>query len=353
MLVTRLSPALAAEPTPSELKTSADAAFDGRNFAQALKLYETLLAQGGDARMHYNIAQTLTALERYPEALVSYQAFLAEVPAGTLNAAQQERFFALLDELKMKIARLDIRCKVPGARVLLRDRAIGVTPLSGPVSVNAGPAKIEVIAEGWKPFSTEADLAGGSTQTLEIPLERLDFTGGLEVKSAVPDTHVYVDGMDRGTTPLTLRVERGVHLVRAIHRGYIDQSTRVSIEAGGRREVSFSPEKSPDYTLAYLGVGVGFVGVATGTVTGILAFTTFSSAKAQCNSVTQGCGPAGQPELQTSRTYGVLSTVAFGVGAAGVGLGIYGWASARRGHGVAKPAEVVLLPGGLGFRAAF
>jgi hypothetical protein len=57
--------------------------------------------------------------------------------------------------------------------------------------------------------------------------------------------------------------------------------------------------------------------------------------------------------LQTSKTYSTLSTVAFGVGAAGVAVGVYGWVRARQGRGVAKPAEVVLLPGGLGLRGEF
>ncbi|MFI5298443.1 MAG: PEGA domain-containing protein [Polyangiales bacterium] len=355
-LILRLSTtsvAMAGEPTTEEIKASADAAFDGRSYATALKLYQQVLAQGGDGRMHYNIAQTLTALERYPEALLAYQAFLADAPAGTLNAAQQERFFALLDELKAKIARLEVHCEVPGARVLVRDRALGLTPLAGAVSVNAGPAKVEVIADGFKPFMTEIDLAGGATQTLEVKLERIDFTGSLAVRSTVADTHVFVDDIDKGTTPLTLRVERGKRSVRAKHDGYFDENTTVSIEVGGRREVSFSPALLPDYTLAYVGFGVGGVGVAAGTVTGIFAFTKFGSAKPQCDTVTAQCGPAGQADLQTSKTYGVLSTVAFGVGAVGIGFGVYEWLTARKSPAPGTRVEVVLLPGGLGMQGVF
>jgi hypothetical protein len=342
----------AAGPGPDELKASADAAFDRRSYAGALEQYRAALAQGGDPRIHYNVAQTLTALERYPEALLEYQAFLSEAPAGTLTAAQQEKFFALLDELKAKITRLDLRCTVPGARVLVRDKALGTTPLEGPVSVNAGPAKIEVIAEGFKPFVATVALRGGTTQAVEVPLERIDFSGTLSVHSNVPEGRTLVDGTDRGATPLVLRVDRGTHTVVVQASGYVEQRETVSVDAGGRREVSFTMRRSPDYTLAYVGAGVGFVGVAAGTLTGILAFTSLGAAKGQCDPSTKACGPAAQSELQTSTTYGVVSTIAFVTGATGLAVGVYGWIRARRG-GLAKPAEVVVLPGGLGLRGEF
>jgi hypothetical protein len=345
--------ASASEPDAGELKRRADAAFDGRRYADALAQYQVALARGGDAKIRYNIAQTLTALERYPEALAAYQAFLAEAPAGTLSAAQQERFFALLDELKAKIARIEVRCDVAGARVLVRNAAVGTTPFAGLISVNAGPARIEVLAEGFKPFAVEMDLPGSQTRTVDIPLERIDFAGRLSVDSGGVAAHVRVDGSDRGVTPLTLRVDQGAHVVSVSASGFIDQGKTVTIQPGGRTAMEFSLVRSPDYTLAYTGFVAGFVGIAAGGVTGVLAFTTLSSAKTQCDSATKECGPAGQPDLQTSKTYGVLSSVGFGVGAAGVGVGLFGWLTARHGRALTRPIEVVLLPARLELKGSF
>jgi hypothetical protein len=344
---------LGSGPDAGDSKRKADTFFDTRHYAQALVEYEAALAQGGDPRIRYNIAQTLTALERYPEALASYQAFLAEAPAGTLNAAQQEKFFALLDELKSRITRLEIRCNVVGARVLLRDTALATTPANEPVSVNAGPAKIEVIADGFKPFVAEVALVGGGTQTVNVPLERIDFTGKLSVESVGVTASVRVDGVDRGVTPLALRVDQGAHVVAVRAGGYVDQGKSVTIEPGGRTQLSFSLVRSPDYTLAYTGLGVGLIGVIAGSVTGILAFTTLGSAKAQCDESTKECGPAGQPDLQNSKTYGLLSSVAFGVGGAGVAVGVLGWLNARRENGLTKPVEIVLLPSKIELQGSF
>jgi hypothetical protein len=348
------SNAVASTPDAGDLKARADASFDGRHYAEALAQYQAALAEGADPRIRYNIAQTLTALERYPEALASYQAFLAEAPRGTLSAAQQEKFFALLDELKSKISRLEIRCEVSGALVLLRDKALTTTPVEGPISVNAGPAKIEVIAEGFKPFVAEVDLVGGLTQTVNVALERVDFSGKLAVESLGVTASVSVDGVDRGETPLVTRLEHGAHFISLKAKGYVDQGREVSIEPGERAALSFTLTRSPDYTVAYAGFAAGFLGVATGSVTGILAFTTLASAKAQCDDSNKECGPTGQPDLQTSKNYGLVSSIAFGVGAAGVGLGIYGWLTARHDRAQpGTPVAVVMGPGKIELRGSF
>jgi len=349
--------ARADSPDPAALKSTADAAFDSRSYAQALDAYRAALAAGGDPRIHYNVAQTLTALERYPEALTSYQAFLAEAPTGTLTPAQQEKFFALLEELKAKITRLEISCDVPGARarVLVRDKAFGETAPGVPlaVSVNAGPAKIEVLAEGFRPFVTTLDLPGGAVQRVPVALERVDFTGALVVKGNVPDATVSIDGTDRGAPPVAIRLERGTHTLVMKAERYVEQNETIEIEAGGRREVTFTLQRAPDYTLTYAGVAVGVAGVALGTVMGILAFTSLGDAKQQCDTVNKECGPAAQAGLVTSKTYGTLSTVGFGVAIGGAGLAVGALIAIHRGREAARPIDVVLLPNGLGARGTF
>ena len=190
-------------------------------------------------------------------------------------------------------------------------------------------------------------LAGGRTATVDVVLERLDFTGALVIASSAPGSHIFVDGIERGVAPITLRLDRGAHVVLSQATGYVEQSATAMIESGAQREMRFTLPRAPDYTLALVGGGVGLAGIAMGATTGVLAFTTFSSAKGQCDTTTKSCGPAGQSDLQSSKTYGALSTAGFIVGAAGVGLGVYGWIRARQGTAFAKPVEVVVTPGGL------
>ena len=359
------APQVAASPTAEEaqeadtLKKKADDAFDGKRYGDALELYRSAFEKGKNSLLHYNIGQALTFLERYPEALASYQRFLAEVPAGKLSEAQTSALFARLEDLKAKIARVEVKCSVVGARVLVRDKVVGTVPLGAAVSVNAGPAKIEVLAEGHKPFVTQVSLDGGTTHTLDVKLERVDFTGTILVASNVSGASVYVDGTARGTTPLTLKVERGTHLVKVTASDHLDGSDTVTLEAGQKKDVWLPLRRAPDYTVAYFGFAVGALGVGAGAITGILALTNFKDAKANCDTVAKECGPAGQESLRLSRSYGLWSTVSFAVGIAGAGLGVFGLVRAARGS--SDPAEkhartgvdVAIVPGGLVLGGAF
>ncbi len=324
-------------------------AFDSRRFGDALVEYQAALALGRDPRLHYNIAQALAALERYPEALAAYQAFLLQAPPGILNEAQQSKLLVLLAEIKGKVARLEIRCDVPGARVLVREQAVGTTPL-GPVAVNAGAARVEVLADGFRPFTLDLSLAGGASQVVVARLERVDFTGTLAVESSVAAAEVLVDGKPAGPAPLKMRIDRGSHVVAVRARGHVAESRTVTVEPGVQADLAFSLERAPSYGLAYFGFGVGGAGVAAGTAMGILALSTFSKAKAQCDNVAKECGPAGQGDLSSARSWATASTIGFAVGVAGVSLGVYGLVTARPGKvrkaGSTSYAVVPIAPAG-------
>ena len=334
------------------LKGKADEAFDGRRFTEALERYEEALKKNRDARLHYNIAQALAALERYPEALGAYQAFIAEAPAGILNEAQQAKLFAFVEKLKGTIARVDLTCDVIGARVLVRGKVVGSTPLSAPVVVNHGIAKIEAIADGYKPFEATLALTGGTTHPVQITLERVDFTGVVAVRSNVAGAQVSVDGVQSGLAPMEVRLERGAHVVEVSAGDHVRQSKVVTVEEGKRAELTVTLERAPSYTIAYVGAGLGAVGLVAGTVTGVLALSSFGKAKELCDVAMKQCGPAGQSDLQASRTWGTLSTVAFGVGVAGIGIGAYGLLTAKPG-GQRRKVDVAVYPGGVGLLGTF
>ncbi len=335
------------------LKSKADEAFDGRRYADALGAYQASLAKHRDARLHYNVAQAFAALERFPEALASYQAFIAEAQAGTLNESQQSELFTLVEALKDKIARLQLHCSVDGARVLVRGRVVGKTPLIAPVVLNAGAAKVEVVAEGYKPFEANIELPGAKSRELRVVLQRVDFSGAIAVAANVAGARVFVDGVAAGVAPTRVRVKQGTHVVEVRAAGHESQRSTVTVEPAKRVELSVALEPTPDRTLVYLGFGVGATGVAAGTVSGILALSRFDKAKEQCDQTAKECGPAAQADLQSSKTWGTVSTVAFGVGAAGLGLGVYGLLTTAPRRGLPPRVEVVMIPGGAGVRGGF
>ena len=75
--------------------------------------------------------------------------------------------------------------------------------------------------------------------------------------------------------------------------------------------------------LIFGGFGLGVVGVGVGAVTGILSFSKVSDVKQQCDS--NGVCPARlQDDLDSAKSLGTVSTIAFIAGGVGAGAGILG-----------------------------
>jgi hypothetical protein len=72
----------------------------------------------------------------------------------------------------------------------------------------------------------------------------------------------------------------------------------------------------------YGGFGLGAVGLGIGTVTGLVSISQVSDVKKDCpNDV---CPPARQDDLDSARSLGTVSTIAFIAGGVGVGAGNVG-----------------------------
>jgi hypothetical protein len=74
--------------------------------------------------------------------------------------------------------------------------------------------------------------------------------------------------------------------------------------------------------LTYGGFAVGVVGIGVGAVTGLMSIGKVNDVKAKCpNDV---CSPALQADIDSAKSLGTISTIAFIAGGVGVGVGIIG-----------------------------
>lgn len=73
----------------------------------------------------------------------------------------------------------------------------------------------------------------------------------------------------------------------------------------------------------YVGAGAAGVGVVVGTITGALAVSKANALESECTGTL--CPRSASDDLSTSRTMGVVSTIAFGVAAAGVAVAVATW----------------------------
>ncbi|WP_437282406.1 PEGA domain-containing protein [Sorangium sp. So ce375] len=161
-------------------------------------------------------ATCLRRLHRFDEALDLFEAALRAYPssmeAKTRAAVQRE-----VVELRGLVGTVDIEGAEPGAAITVDGQSRGEFPLLAPLRVAAGSHAVRVHLEGFEPFETRVQVAGGQTARVSARLHRLTQAGTLQISEARGrELEVVVDGVGVGrtsATPLSLALAPGTHVV--------------------------------------------------------------------------------------------------------------------------------------------
>ena len=113
------------------------------------------------------------------------------------------------------------------------------------------------------------------------------------------------------------------------------------------------PPKAGTSPLVWVGFGGAAAFIVVGAVTGGLAFSRASSAKDGCDGTR--CPPSTHDDIESSKTFGNVSTVSFLLAGAGVVVGVIGLYSSKDDAKSSPTTSVGLFIGanGLGLRGAF
>jgi PEGA domain-containing protein len=273
-------PAAAQDATPTqppqtveELRRQANDAMASLRLADALAGYKRAYELSRDPALLYNMGHALEALEDYPGALAQYLEFQRTAPPDL--KARVPRLDDLVTEMRTKVAAVSIHGNVAGARVLLRDKALGVIPSSGQldVSVNAGPAHLEVVADAYSPFVRDVELPRGGSISIDVQLIPTERAGVLVVNTTPAGGEVTVDGRALGVAPVEASVAAGMHEVLANRAGFHATSSSVVVAVHERKEIVLSLEQTPPlYTRWWFWTGVA-VAIAGGVVISYAALT--------------------------------------------------------------------------------
>src|SRR5262245_59486023 len=150
------------------LKAQGDDAMQRIDYTRALEAYSQAYELDANPALLYNKGRALEALARYPEALEQLESFEREAPPDL--KARVPKLGELVASVRAKVSTLNIRCNVKGARVLVRQRVVGTTPLASPLRVNAGKASVEVDADGYNGYQKSVLLPGGGSLELDVQL---------------------------------------------------------------------------------------------------------------------------------------------------------------------------------------
>ena len=125
---------------------------------------------------------------------------------------------------------LEVTSEPAGARVQVNGVAHGVTPCTLE-RLREGKHTLRLTLEGHKPLTHTLELRAGERLPLRFALERLP--AGLTVSTIPEGARIYVDGVFRGESDLTVGdLPEGTHTVRAELPGYATASREVRLAAG-------------------------------------------------------------------------------------------------------------------------
>jgi hypothetical protein len=166
----------------------------------------------------FNIAQTLRRLNRYGEAIESYERYLREerdLPADRRTAVR-----STISELRRALAPITVDTDIEGATIEVDGRVVGTTPLGAPLELAAGVRTIVARRDGYVPVREELRVVGGRPQELSLRLPQAETAGTLTVESNVEGALVRIDGVEVGVAPASRRLGQGGHSVEVEADGY-------------------------------------------------------------------------------------------------------------------------------------
>jgi tetratricopeptide (TPR) repeat protein len=253
-----LADARAERAHAASLKHKADEEMEQLKYREALEDYTAAYALSHDPALVYNRARVLEALERFPEAASEIERFAREAPPEL--KARVPKLAELRRELRSHVSTLSIVCAVAGARVLVRKQLVATTPVGHPIELNAGPAQLEVLAEGYDAFEQEIDLPSSANLDVEVKLTAHRERGHLAVSATPEGSLVFVDGKPFGRAPAVGVVPVGVHEVLVSHTGFLDRKLTANVGQDEQRQLDVTlEEKRPLVRAWWLWTSVGVV----------------------------------------------------------------------------------------------
>jgi hypothetical protein len=100
---------------------------------------------------------------------------------------------------------LSINVDPGGAKVYINGDYKGISPLD--INLKEGKYKLTISMENFKDYNSEVTVLSGKTKTITFSL--LPNLGTLNINSTPSFASVYINGISKGTTPLTLPLPQG------------------------------------------------------------------------------------------------------------------------------------------------
>ncbi len=143
------------------------------NWERALAFFQQSLGEASTWRSTLNAASCLAKLERYDEALDTYQGLLGSF-APELDPTDRARIDAAIAYLQQKVATVEISAN-PAAAIVVDGKPRGEIPPTGPLVLHltADTHRVEIVKSGFRPYDRSMAFAAGGSVLLQTELEKL------------------------------------------------------------------------------------------------------------------------------------------------------------------------------------
>ena len=190
------SAAQAADPAANEAAkkhfTRSKELYDDGDFAASLNELERSYQAVPNYKLLYNMGQIQAQLQNHAGALRSFRRFLSEGGNEIIDARRGE-VLKEIDKLRTRVSELTITVSQPGAEISVDDVVVGTSPLSDPITVNAGKRKVSATLPDYFPATKQVDVVGLETPRLALELRPLVTSSATSSTTAAPAEAVKVE----------------------------------------------------------------------------------------------------------------------------------------------------------------
>jgi hypothetical protein len=149
------------------------AALQREDYATALVAFQRAQELSPRPILLYNIGMCRRALLQFPEAIETFQQYLAETATDPEVADARVQVAQLVAEMEGQLSQVTVLVNVDGAMLYLDGSQAGATPLVRPLRVGPGSHVLEARREGYHDARLAFDVMAGEDTQVQLTLEAL------------------------------------------------------------------------------------------------------------------------------------------------------------------------------------
>lgn len=181
-----------------------------------------------------------------------YRTYSASLPSGPA-AGQTVDVYATLQPIET-YGSIHVTSSPSGAAVYLNGNYRGVAPLTI-ADLTPGSYSLSAERSGYQSDHATVTVRSGQQSNVQFTLTRVEEYGSITVTSSPSGAYVYMDGVYKGRTPLTLSdVSAKNHNIELDLAGYYDWKSTVSVTSGVTRYVNAQLSSIPSATTGAIDV---------------------------------------------------------------------------------------------------